>query len=64
MNIIIPNKPFYQMDLQELRAYFIKATGMDLQELRAYFIKATGKLERKKKTRRKYRTKRRKTARK
>ena len=49
MNIIIPNKPFYQMDLQELRAYFIKANG---------------KLERKKKTRRKYRTKRRKTARK
>ena len=49
MNIIIPNKPFYQMDLQELTAYFIKATG---------------KLERKKKTRRKYRTKRRKTARK
>ena len=49
MNFIMPNKPFYQMDLQELRAYFIKATG---------------KLERKKKTRRKYRTKRRKTARK
>jgi len=49
MNIIIPNKPFYQMDLQELRAYFIKATG---------------KLERKKKTRRKYKIKRRKTARK
>ena len=49
MNIIIPNKPFYQMDLQELRAYFIKVNG---------------KLERKNKTRRKYKTKRRKTARK
>ncbi len=49
MNIIIPNKPFYQMDLQELRAYFIKTTG---------------KLERKRKTRRKYKTKKRKTARK
>ena len=45
MNIIIPNKPFYQMDLQELRAYFIKVNG---------------KLERKRKTRRKYKTKRRK----
>ena len=49
MNIIIPMKPFYQMDLEELRAYFIKVNG---------------KLERKRKTRRKYRTKRRKTARK
>ena len=47
--IYIPEIPFYQMNLNELRAYFIKATG---------------KLERKKKTRRKYRTKRRKTARK
>ena len=43
MNIIIPNKPFYQMNLEELRAYFIKVTG---------------KLERKRKTRRKYKTKR------
>ena len=49
MNFIMPNKPFYQMDLQELTAYFIKTTG---------------KLERKIKTRRKYKTKRRKTARK
>ena len=49
MNIIIPSKPFYQMNLEELRAYFIKVNG---------------KLERKRKTRRKYRTKRRKTARK
>ncbi len=49
MNFIMPNKPFYQMDLQELRAYFIKVNG---------------KLERKRKTRRKYRIKRRKTARK
>ncbi len=49
MNIIIPNKPFYQMNLEELRAYFIKISG---------------KLERRRKTRRKYRTKRRKTARK
>tara|TARA_B100002019_G_C20966459_1_gene448909 strand:- start:265 stop:402 length:138 start_codon:yes stop_codon:yes gene_type:complete len=45
----MPNKPFYQMDLQELRAYFIKVNE---------------KLERKRKTRRKYKTKRRKTARK
>jgi len=49
MNIIIPNKPFYQMNLEELTAYFIKVNG---------------KLERKRKTRRKYRIKRRKTARK
>ncbi len=49
MNFITPNKPFYQMDLQELRAYFIEVNG---------------KLERKRKTRRKYKTKRRKTARK
>ena len=49
MNFIMPNKPFYQIDLQELRAYFIKVNG---------------KLERKRKTRRKYKTKRRKTARK
>ena len=47
MNFIIPNKPFYQMDLQELTAYFIKVNG---------------KLKRK--TRRKYKTKRKKTARK
>ena len=49
MNFIMPNKPFYQMDLQELRAYFIKVNG---------------KLERKRKTKRKYKNKRRKTARK
>ncbi len=49
MHFIMPNKPFYLMDLQELRAYFIKVNG---------------KLERKRKTRRKYKTKRRKTARK
>jgi len=49
MNIIIPIKPFFQMNLEELRAYFIKVNG---------------KLERRRKTRRKYRTKRRKTARK
>jgi len=49
MNFIMPNKPFYQMDLQDLRAYFIKVNG---------------KLERKRKTRRKYKTKRRKTVRK
>ncbi len=49
MNIRIPNKPFYQMDLQELTTYFIKVNG---------------KLERKRKTRRKYKTKKRKTARK
>ena len=49
MHFIMPNKPFYQMDLQELRAYFIKVNG---------------KLERKRKTPRKYKTKRRKTARK
>ena len=49
MNFIMPNKPFHQMDLQELRAYFIKVNG---------------KLERKRKTKRKYKTKRRKTARK
>ncbi len=49
MNIIIPIKPFFQTNLEELRAYFIKVNG---------------KLERKRKTRRKYKTKRRKTARK
>ena len=49
MNFIMPNKPFYQMDLQELRAYFIKVNG---------------KLERKRKTKRRPRGRRRKTARK
>ena len=48
-HIYIPEIPFYQMDLNELRNYFIKIHQ---------------KLERKRKTRRKYRTKRRKTARK
>lgn len=48
-NIYIPEIPFYQMDLNELRAYFIKIHR---------------KLERKRKTRRRPRGRRRKTARK
>jgi len=47
--INIPEIPFYQMNLNELRAYFIKING---------------KLERKRKTKRRPRGRRRKTARK
>ena len=47
--IYIPEIPFYQMNLNELRAYFIKINRS---------------LERKRKTRRKPRCRRRKTARK
>jgi len=47
--IYIPEIPFYQMKLNELKAYFIKING---------------KLERKRKTKRRPRGRRRKTARK
>ena len=48
-NIYIPEIPFYQMNINELRAFFIKIHR---------------NLERKRKTRRKSRRRRRKTARK
>ena len=47
--IYIPNKPFYEMDLDELKAYFIRITD---------------KLERKRKTRRRLKSKRKRTAKK
>ena len=49
MNIIIPKKPFYKMNTNELRQFFMKTIRV---------------IERKNKTRRKYKHKKRKTARK